>query len=35
MASTQPTMQKPNFDAFGKISQKNSCKTFHRKIYFA
>ena len=27
--------QKPNFDVFGKISQKISGKTFHRKIYFA
>ena len=35
ITSTQPTTQKPNFDVYGKISQKISCKTFHRKIYFA
>ena len=35
MASTQPTTQKTTFDAFGKILEKISCKTFHRKIYLA
>ena len=35
ITSTQPTILKPNFDAYGKISQKISSKTFHRKIYFA
>ena len=26
--------QKPNLNIFGESSQKISCKTFHRKIYF-
>ena len=35
MMSTQPAIQKPNFDVFGEKSQKNSYKTFHRETYFA
>ena len=35
MASTLSVTQKSNFAFFGKIIQKTSCKTFHRKTYFA
>ena len=35
MASAQSTIEKPNFDNFGKILQIISCKTFQRKMEFA
>ena len=35
MASTQQYTEIPNFDVLGKILQKISCKTFHKKTYFA
>ena len=35
MPSTQPAIQKPNFDVFGEKSQKINCKAFHGETYFA
>ena len=33
-ASTQPTIQKGNFNNSARKFRKNSCKTFHRENYF-